>query len=428
MFSSLARNFAKTVAGVGAGGVAISEAHAQATVHLEAAELCPYSVIQQRRAESTTIDGTESKHASASSTIADDWELAPLPTPLDEKKNDDRNIEENKKSSTRTQPSNISVATSVAVLSPPPNSNQNPSFVPYPLSSATAVASVASGQLPLATSHRLLPLIDLASSVPHLQLQLHEIQAATDSVRNHPEILNQILPGVSLSHVPQDIQSQLFDRVVEVLASDSNFLSRTRRDIEDRRNDLASQDITAEGSGGRGVHAWPSNSVKEDMTHSYLSIGRCLFAESTTVSEWNALVEQHKCAICQDVLAAPVLTECSHSFCGTCFDSFTKIESPDHHHVACPSCRIVLDSSTGVFERNLDEAIEMKVDSIADCEAKRDYKARRETYIASKLGGKFGKSKKNEDEESANMRRFFDIAVPVVAVIVFVLIVLCRRF
>jgi hypothetical protein len=132
--------------------------------------------------------------------------------------------------------------------------------------------------------------------------------------------------------------------------------------------------------------------------------------DSPLLQRWEQLRESYQCGICLDLLAAPKLADCTHSFCGMCvtayaaslqnpsiFPSFVLsagsgiptttnnlenvLESEDlphsnhtnltsatndaaspcpEHVMACPSCREVI--STVTFERTLDRDLAIKVD------------------------------------------------------------------
>lgn len=105
---------------------------------------------------------------------------------------------------------------------------------------------------------------------------------------------------------------------------------------------------------------------------------------------WNELVNDHKCMICSDLLAGPVILGCSHSFCGSCvIDLIDAWESDDIDVIhTCPTCRQEIENK--IFEMILDDIIAQKVAEIPDCEPKRDWIKRRESYQ---------KSRKNETSE-----------------------------
>lgn len=97
-------------------------------------------------------------------------------------------------------------------------------------------------------------------------------------------------------------------------------------------------------------------------------------------SLWNELVNDHKCMICSDLLAGPVILGCSHSFCGVCVNQMKEAwESDDSDTIyTCPTCRHEIENE--IFERVLDDIIAQKVTEVPDCEPKRDWAIRRQAY------------------------------------------------
>lgn len=95
--------------------------------------------------------------------------------------------------------------------------------------------------------------------------------------------------------------------------------------------------------------------------------------------EWEKLVEQWRCPLCQDLFAAPVLTQCTHTFCGACLHNYLKKKEADCCD-DCPMCH----KSVGlpIFERSFDDCICKEVDKIPDIPPKEEWKQRRNQYFA----------------------------------------------
>lgn len=74
-------------------------------------------------------------------------------------------------------------------------------------------------------------------------------------------------------------------------------------------------------------------------------------------SAWAAMEDKYGCAICHDILAAPVILPCSHDFCSECIEAHTNSIcacSLDIDVVrSCPCCRASYDSNP-IYERTLD--------------------------------------------------------------------------
>ena len=118
------------------------------------------------------------------------------------------------------------------------------------------------------------------------------------------------------------------------------------------------------------------------------------------ISMWNELVNDHKCIICSDLLACPVILGCSHSFCGSCVTEMREAWETDGLDMVytCPTCRNEIE--TEIFERVLDNIIVQKVDQIPDCEAKKDWVKRRESYLKSRRARSLEKELQKEDSAS----------------------------
>jgi hypothetical protein len=121
----------------------------------------------------------------------------------------------------------------------------------------------------------------------------------------------------------------------------------------------------------------------------------------TLNDQWAQLIGSHKCCLCLDLLAAPCILNCGHSFCGECITSHSsRVSVEDHDGLVvsptCPMCRTVITTQP-TFERVLDEDIEQKVKAFPDCSEKRDWCFRRETFkLKLMLEEKQKKSKKSQ--------------------------------
>ena len=145
--------------------------------------------------------------------------------------------------------------------------------------------------------------------------------------------------------------------------------------------------------------------------------------------EWAELIGSHKCCMCIDLLAAPCILSCGHSFCGECITNHlnrcVSIENDDGIEISltCPMCRHEI-TGRPTFERVLDEDIGNKVQSFPDCPEKRDWSYRRETFKTKlmltdnqKKGKKYQASEIDFDE--ATNEAVVAVALAVVIFLVF---------
>jgi hypothetical protein len=146
---------------------------------------------------------------------------------------------------------------------------------------------------------------------------------------------------------------------------------------------------------------------------------------------WDDLVSDHPCLICRDLLAAPVIAPCGHSFCGECVAQYVAAvnsEDADTECVhTCPACRELMPPASLTYERHLDQVIERSVDRVPKCEQKLDWR-RRQLAFKDELAKK--KLAENADAGGVSGGSFLnwivELAVPFVAVAVVVFMILAR--
>jgi hypothetical protein len=86
-------------------------------------------------------------------------------------------------------------------------------------------------------------------------------------------------------------------------------------------------------------------------------------ATKPRVSDWTAMEDKYSCAICHDVMAAPVILPCSHDFCAGCVEDMNNAvhaHSLDVEVVrTCPCCRA--EYTHAIYQRTLDADIHEQV-------------------------------------------------------------------
>jgi Zinc finger, C3HC4 type (RING finger) len=132
--------------------------------------------------------------------------------------------------------------------------------------------------------------------------------------------------------------------------------------------------------------------------------------------QWDDLARDHPCRLCKELLAAPVITNCSHSFCGACLnDHIESISSIDIDVVhSCPCCRYPI--LTPIYERVLDENIAKKVGTLSRCCMSVRWQERRDKYLKDKQ-----KKAKNFDRITTEA---IQIAIPIVALLVITIFIM----
>jgi hypothetical protein len=163
---------------------------------------------------------------------------------------------------------------------------------------------------------------------------------------------------------------------------------------------------------------------------------RCAILQEPVVVEadrWNNVVKDQKCLLCIDLLAAPVILGCTHSFCGSCIHNYTHCGGDSEADVThfCPICRSEI-LSKGIYERNLDMSIVNQVESLHfSCEQIEDWKARREEYLELMKEAAVGRSSDDDSKEDdlvfEDMDLFLKWAIPFIAVCIVCVVVAGRR-
>lgn len=97
---------------------------------------------------------------------------------------------------------------------------------------------------------------------------------------------------------------------------------------------------------------------------------------------WSELFLKFPCTICQDVIAAPVVLDCGHSFCGLCINEYYNSCVSDDTEVmhSCPVCK---EDFTDDFryEINYDQCVQYDVNAFPECEDKQKWEQRRTAYL-----------------------------------------------
>lgn len=201
---------------------------------------------------------------------------------------------------------------------------------------------------------------EIFASFRRVQPTSKEVNAAISSISENEEVLKSVLPEsfTNLRNVKRDRVYGAVHGLLEVMEAKLNASE------EQQLSDLSSESSSI----SYGLHPF-------DQPQS---------------SSWESIKQQYPCVICQDLLAAPIILNCSHSFCGACVDSLldaccvvekdSDVEIEDSPILyACPSCKEEITHRT--FERLLDSDIQRLVNSVPTCEEKSSWNERRMTYL-----------------------------------------------
>ena len=122
-----------------------------------------------------------------------------------------------------------------------------------------------------------------------------EIAAALDTIVDTPDVLLTFLPPELVRSHPTDAL-----KLVQSMLSRPDVISSAKRNLA-KRNSIAASDDSK-----------PSAAPAAEFSASQL---------------WQQLCNKYPCVLCQDVLAAPTLMDCTHTLCGSCSE---VLQSPCH--------------------------------------------------------------------------------------------------
>ena len=185
----------------------------------------------------------------------------------------------------------------------------------------------------------------------------------------------------------------------------------------------------------RMSEAYNRSKIQQDL------LMKCAYLENSDLEQlpnkilieekWNGIVKDQKCLLCIDLLAAPVILSCSHSFCGSCLHNYMNHKSDEDKNVGyfCPTCRHQIESKS-IYERHLDTSIVNQVDNLGfSCEQIDDWRIRRNEHIE-RMKISVNKRDCNYEEEDddyegssfENLESFLKWAIPFVAVFIVCLV------
>jgi hypothetical protein len=128
--------------------------------------------------------------------------------------------------------------------------------------------------------------------------------------------------------------------------------------------------------------------------------------EDDIVAKWDKLVDNNRCAFCQDLLASPMLLKCTHSFCFHCLQENANRCQPaedilgNKAEVAhkCPLCPQEFKLEDAIFERTMDHNIAEQALLFPE-PLKKDWEERRQVYVEHQ-------KQQAEEERRANEERY----------------------
>jgi hypothetical protein len=226
----------------------------------------------------------------------------------------------------------------------------------------------------------------------------HEIQAGISSLRDRPDLVHRFLPN----SVTMDHMDHIFDGVRTVL-SDPHLI----RSAVGRINNKAGASLPV-------FNELPSAIPKEKSDGMFRS--------------FEDLYTAFGCAICRDVLAAPVSLSCGCSFCGGCYQTLKDscISSDIEVMPTCPLDRKPISSAN--YVRIMDDLICQEVSKMPESKDKVNWARRRQQYlIRAKDSRSSGSRRVREHEEFESIFDEIKYPIAVFTAIALVLIFIARN-
>ena len=256
-----------------------------------------------------------------------------------------------------------------------------------------------------------------------------EADCAIECIQSNKEHLRALLPPQIHVDAPKvrDILA-----TVKHIVTDPSMIKTMMKKMEEKsiQNGEISSTHSEEDSSISSVSQ--NSSVQSELitTHLYAS------TTEGPVLSWEDLAQRYGCTICQDVLAAPTILNCSHNFCGSCLEDWRNscVATDDNVEVVqtCPMCKCEVECC--IFERAFDAEICQAVEPLPDSEAKVEWSTRRSSYLEHRKRVESIKSSRQDEEEETEEEAFDEVwetlkalAVPVITLAVLYLIVVCRK-
>lgn len=227
----------------------------------------------------------------------------------------------------------------------------------------------------------------IMSTLRRRPLSRNEVEGALEALNSSPASMSKIVPHYAVLSEFQ--REHLFQNVMDLL-SDAALVESVAEKIENKSKESPAY-----------IVSHPSIANLENDT-------------------WEALAERHRCILCQDVKAAPHLTdcECSLDFCFECFEELKNSVTVEDSSMViaphCPQCDCPINSVN--FNRSTDDIIAEEVAKIPDCESKKEWVRRRQVYFTKRSQQQEEKKKElaNESETFFTPTTIIAIAVAVV--------------
>lgn len=118
--------------------------------------------------------------------------------------------------------------------------------------------------------------------------------------------------------------------------------------------------------------------------------------------EWMVLAKRNECKLCHDLLAAPHLLNCEHSFCKSCLNTHLDSCSLDGHSSVelihkCPVCKEEIFGDYR-YEATLDENIASEAENLSESVYYKEWSLRRKVFLDERKDNTFEKFLENHQK------------------------------
>jgi len=229
-----------------------------------------------------------------------------------------------------------------------------------------------------------------------------EFNCALTALKEHPDLIYDLMPSNLLSsEQTEKLCSAMHDVLSNHRVVSSVKAKLLKYDPHSLSSMIGNNDMNAHNHRHLDDDNVKGSDDDDDLTNTRSEISSTYaFNQYATATyhlspseQWNQLVSDHPCAICQDVLAKPTILSCSHSFCGICLHdlitSCSEVSSTPHDIdemisnmtvvKKCPTCNEEI-CRAGTYERTLDDAITVRASVIPSCEGKTQWMERRAAH------------------------------------------------
>lgn len=169
--------------------------------------------------------------------------------------------------------------------------------------------------------------------------------------------LEELLSLIDRSFLARSLPPSLFESFIEF---NENDIAEVKKDVTKILRDKNMLQMTLKQPISQNVLTH-NKIIMEALKEAESSLSRPLTVDEVIV-KWQRLneTESFKCSICHDILAAPCLLPCSHTFCGECLKEKDRVQALDADvqlECSCPECRATSTNNHRTFERKLDALI-----------------------------------------------------------------------